>query len=321
MPKGAKGKRFLTITCEHCKKDFTVEYKKRKQRFCSVECKRKKPIKWTKERRKKQSERFSGSNNPNYNKHPKIKKNCLECDTEFEVAYAKRDRKFCSKKCACKYRFKHSKQWNEGHTKETHESLAKLSKTQREKYDNGFKNWNAGLTKEDDERLERLGKTLSNTMKAQFASGKRKQWHEGLRKGDEKLDNFCKSLSDNWLTENREEFLNKNGSKLENKFKNILDELKLQYKRQKRIGRKVFDFHILYTNILIEVDGNWHHANPKTNDMNNLHRLQENVIQNDKLKNEIAARNGYELLRFWEHDINNNIEQVKQQLLEKINET
>jgi very-short-patch-repair endonuclease len=47
-------------------------------------------------------------------------------------------------------------------------------------------------------------------------------------------------------------------------------------------------------------------------------KTQKLNIENDKIKNEWAKENGYKLLRFWEHDINNNIKYVTQTLLENL---
>ena len=38
-----------------------------------------------------------------------------------------------------------------------------------------------------------------------------------------------------------------------------------------------------------------------------------------RIKNRIAKENGFELLRFWECDINRNFENIKNKIIEKIN--
>jgi very-short-patch-repair endonuclease len=108
-------------------------------------------------------------------------------------------------------------------------------------------------------------------------------------------------------------------SKLEEKFKTLLDVLDIEYQHffiTPKIN-KIFDFYIPEHNLLIEVDGDFYHCNPKIYDTP-VCKTQEINIENDKLKDQWALDNGYKLLRFWENDINNNIKQVKQTLLENI---
>jgi very-short-patch-repair endonuclease len=106
-------------------------------------------------------------------------------------------------------------------------------------------------------------------------------------------------------------------SKLEYYFEGILAALNIKYTHSyyvESIG-KIYDFHIPEYNILIEVDGDFWHCNPKEYN-SPVCKTQEINIKNDKFKSQWAADNGYKLLRFWENDINSNISQVKQTLLE-----
>jgi very-short-patch-repair endonuclease len=108
-------------------------------------------------------------------------------------------------------------------------------------------------------------------------------------------------------------------SKLEEKFKVILDVLDIEYKHFFFASKvnKIFDFYLPKYNILIEVDGDFWHCNPEVY-QKPICKTQEISLENDKLKNKWAQDNGYKLLRFWENDINNNIKQVKQTLLENL---
>ena len=60
---------------------------------------------------------------------------------------------------------------------------------------------------------------------------------------------------------------------------------------------------IIKSNILIEVDGDFWHANPLIYDLKKLHIIQEVNLKNDKLKNELAQKFDIKLIRFWETDI------------------
>jgi very-short-patch-repair endonuclease len=108
-------------------------------------------------------------------------------------------------------------------------------------------------------------------------------------------------------------------SELEEKFKILLDVLDINYKHfffASQI-KKIFDFYLPDYGILIEIDGDFWHCNPKIY-TNPVCKTQEINIKNDQIKSEWAQENGYKLLRFWEDDINNNIKQVKQILLENL---
>jgi very-short-patch-repair endonuclease len=109
-------------------------------------------------------------------------------------------------------------------------------------------------------------------------------------------------------------------SKLEEKFKIILEVLDIKYQHifYAKSIKAFYDFYLSDYNILIEVDGDFWHCNPVKHSTP-ICKTQEINIKNDQIKNQWAQENGYKLLRFWEHDINNNIKQVKQVLLENIN--
>lgn len=74
------------------------------------------------------------------------------------------------------------------------------------------------------------------------------------------------------------------------------------------------DGHLLGTNALIEVDGDYYHGNPKK--FSKLSEKQQNQKQKDIKNEQLAKEKGYIVLRFWEDDILNNAEEVKNKLLE-----
>ena len=99
----------------------------------------------------------------------------------------------------------------------------------------------------------------------------------------------------------------------------LLDSLYIEYEDEYAIlfarEWKFYDFKI-GDNILIEVDGDYWHTNPDSFKMNKSFKKQNK--RNDILKNFIAKKRGFILLRFWEKDINENIEQVAAKILETI---
>ena len=106
-------------------------------------------------------------------------------------------------------------------------------------------------------------------------------------------------------------------TKPELKMKEILNFLNIPFKHQFRIKNHLYDFHILNTNILIEVDGDYWHGNSKM--FKKLNKVQKESKQRDKKHNKIAKTNNYILLRFWENDILRNEEKIKEKICKVIN--
>ena len=111
----------------------------------------------------------------------------------------------------------------------------------------------------------------------------------------------------------------------------VLDILHTIYpiNRQKWISNGEFsrnyDAHILGTNILIEINGDYWHANPLLYNSGDLITypggtiLVDTIWAKDTFKTQLAESYGYKVITIWEYDINccNNI---KQYLLDTIGE-
>jgi very-short-patch-repair endonuclease len=95
---------------------------------------------------------------------------------------------------------------------------------------------------------------------------------------------------------------------------NVRDRFTFQYKLKDFKTNRMFnfDFGDKDRKILIECDGDYWHSNPSK--FNVLNETQISNKEKDLIKNEVAARNGYKLLRFWEEDILNNLDNIKQQI-------
>ena len=93
----------------------------------------------------------------------------------------------------------------------------------------------------------------------------------------------------------------------------ILTSIKVKYETQKIVHGKIFDFYIPAKNILIEVDGNyWHGYGLRVEEMN---EIQLRAYKNDQLKDVYAKGLGYELIRVWEHELEDeNFEKTKEHL-------
>jgi very-short-patch-repair endonuclease len=121
-----------------------------------------------------------------------------------------------------------------------------------------------------------------------------------------------------WMANNPFKF---KPSKLETLLSKYLDEWSIKYERQQSIGNKVFDFQIKNTNIIIEVDGDFWHCNPKLWPEGPAFQCQADAVLNDRVKDLILKEKGFRLIRLWESDIKKNIEEVKQKILKEINDT
>lgn len=101
-------------------------------------------------------------------------------------------------------------------------------------------------------------------------------------------------------------------TKPELKMEEILNFLHIPYEKQFRIDNHLYDGHILNSPYLIEVDGDYYHGNPKKFSKLNKYQLEQK--QRDLKNNKLAKEKGYIVLRFWENDILNNSDDVKNEI-------
>lgn len=103
-------------------------------------------------------------------------------------------------------------------------------------------------------------------------------------------------------------------NKLESAFAQILDGLDIEYIWQYQVKENVFDFYLPQTNTLIECHGTFWHADPRFYSAEILKPVQQRNIINDKRKALVALKAGYDLVCFWEYDINKNSQLIYTQL-------
>lgn len=136
--------------------------------------------------------------------------------------------------------------------------------------------------------------------------------------GDRKCDKTTIDLYGKTSAELLMDYTHHFGKKtdIETLFEKILVELNIPHQIKFRIYDKdkinfwyrEYDFLILNSNILIEVDGDYWHGNK--NIFNEVSEFQKSVQENDKIKEEFAIKNGYEIIRFWGGDVKNKKEEV-----------
>ncbi len=195
------------------------------------------------------------------------------------------------------------------------EAIRKSHETQKKMYESGeLSIWNKGLTIDDPRVKDNIDKTMSNPNRGKNISKKL----TGIVKSEKHRENLSKVAKKRWSNQEEREkqrnrkvlWIKKNGfnkqSKLEKYFETLLVSLNINFEPQYPVNGYLYDFYIKDKNTLIEVDGDWFHFNKKKhNKITSV--VQENTINNDKIKNNIAKKEGYNLIRFWEDDINNNL--------------
>jgi very-short-patch-repair endonuclease len=178
---------------------------------------------------------------------------------------------------------------------------------------------------------EKGAKKSGETRKKRFASGEITQWNKGKQYTDEQYnailiglkstsrrEKISKALKGKpkseehkkvmleTLARNRKEILKGNPSKLEYSFASILESLNVEFTHQYHVDGFEYDFYVPSINTLIEIDGDYWHANPIKYTEDTLNNTQKKNLGLDKLKNQLAESKGYKLIRFWENDIVNN---------------
>jgi very-short-patch-repair endonuclease len=199
-------------------------------------------------------------------------------------------------------------------------AIKKSHETQKKMHDSGELNiWNKGLTIKDKRVRDNINKVMANPNRSKNISKKL----IGVVKSEKHKENIKIAADKRWESnEEREKqsqrlitrliknnYRNKK-TKLEIKFQNMLESLgyieNIDFKYQQQISSAIFDFIFLNKNILVEIDGDFHHCNPNTKHLIPIYPIQIKTVGNDIRKNKIANVNDYKLLRFWETDINDN---------------
>jgi G:T-mismatch repair DNA endonuclease (very short patch repair protein) len=97
----------------------------------------------------------------------------------------------------------------------------------------------------------------------------------------------------------------------ERKFAMMMKEIGVEFEPQKVIKNKIYDFYIPSKNMIVEIHGDYWHANPIIYENKELNNIQIRNIKNDKYKTTLAKGNGFLLEVVWEYDLKNNYEKQK----------
>ena len=105
-------------------------------------------------------------------------------------------------------------------------------------------------------------------------------------------------------------------SKPEITLENCLIELGISYVFQHKVKNRYFDFYIPDHNIIIEIDGDYHHGKGLSYD--SMDPLQKRSYENDRYKDSIIKKSDYRFIRIWESDLYKmNLENIKTVICQK----
>ena len=288
-------KKHILIYCKTCNKEISCTEKKAKtKKYCSAKC------------------QIQGSK---IQKVPRIIIKCMNCNKEIITTknrIEKHGRNSCSVKC--RNSLLKTKYLGEGNpmygTKLSDERIKQISDTSK-------KIWKNQTFRE---HIKECAKNYYEINKYYYgnspeSNNKRKEsyiknygvdhnWKN--KENKKKCDDTCVEKYGKTSFELMKDALHKNkNTSIETKIQNILNINNIKYIKQFEIKYKktfkVFDFFIPELNLLIEADGDYWHANPML--YKKLTKVQESNVKNDKIKNKLAKKQNFILLRFWGSDI------------------
>lgn len=205
---------------------------------------------------------------------------------------------------------------NKGLNKENCErvriSSIKISKTRKQMYKDGLidvsgeKNgmygktpWSKGKTKYTDDRL--LGTSKKNSLIAKERWDKLTNDEKDIRIGN--LSIFANKA--------------KKDTKIEIIVKDTLERMNVEYIKNYKCNRYIFDFYLPDYNFVIECQGDYWHGNPKYYVI--LNEIQLKNIERDENKIRYLEENEIKSLFLWENEIYRNKENLEDLILKNIN--
>lgn len=109
-------------------------------------------------------------------------------------------------------------------------------------------------------------------------------------------------------------------SKIESEVLKWLKDEEIRISQQFSLGKFYFDAHVIDTNVLIEVNGDYWHCNPRVYLSGPINEMQKRMMRRDFAKKAFAKSKGYKLITVWENDVRKDSSSSKQWVLKKIKE-
>lgn len=133
-------------------------------------------------------------------------------------------------------------------------------------------------------------------------------------------EEFCEKVRQATLRQYADGVLNKQ-TKPQIYINKLLDELDIPFVNEHTFKYYSVDNFLSDHNLIIEVMGDYFHANPLIyNNYNQLNAIQQKDVIRDKRKHTYISKYfNIEILYLWEHDIKTNLELCKQLILKYIN--
>lgn len=108
-----------------------------------------------------------------------------------------------------------------------------------------------------------------------------------------------------------------NSSRLESRFyEDFIQPLNIECVRQYKIDTRLFDFFLPTHNLIIEVNGDYWHGNPKKFKRRNSQ--QKEALKRDRIKKSLALASHHRIIYIWEDDIKNHPDKVRKTLMKNI---
>ena len=188
----------------------------------------------------------------------------------------------------------------------------------------GFGGWNKGLTKDTSDILKHAGLKSGNTRR-----GMKQWWSWKLRKpkpprSEEHKRKLREVAVSTWKDEGLREAareraihriingdLKKSNTSGEMKVRKILIDKGIEFEQQYRVSKVVCDFYLPRYALVIEVDGDYWHANPKKYSFENLSEMQKRNLQYRWMKRTILKKEGLGIIEIFESEIDRLIDILK----------
>jgi len=170
----------------------------------------------------------------------------------------------------------------------------------------GRKPYNKGKKLEelfDEEKIQTIKEKLRKT--------KEKHWNNLSKEQKELItNNRRKAIID------RIQKMNKEPTIPEKIVNEILVETKVSFVYQQKIDFYLVDFFLPDHNLIIEVQGDYWHGNPRS--FPNLNQIQKINQRRDKAKKTFFENKNFRILYLWEYDLKNHIIETKNKIYETI---
>jgi len=184
--------------------------------------------------------------------------------------------------------------------------------------------WNKGLTKETSNSILCVSSKLKNriisdtTKNKQSKSAKKRKvhGHTGRKHSKEAIQ----KMRENTLRMISEGKYKQTDTEPNRIFEKLLKDSGIEYEKEKIRDYYSFDFYLPKMNLYVEIDGDYFHSNPKFYPNGPKTKTQKINYYRDKKKNQYCVDNKINIIRFWENDIINNIEMIKECIQKKLSQ-